>query len=103
MTRGWYLRSSTVKKPAVVAFSGELDIYGVERVRAALDAIDGPAIVDFTDVRFVDSSTLTELVRLRKRVGDCVTLVVPTPHIRRALDIVGFEALFRIVHNRADA
>ncbi|GAC1581178.1 MAG: hypothetical protein NVS3B7_16160 [Candidatus Elarobacter sp.] len=92
-----------MKAPANVSFSGELDIYGVERVRAALEAIDGPAILDFTDVRFIDSSTLTELVRLRKRVGDCVTLVVPAAHIRRALDIVGFDALFRIVKRREDA
>lgn len=92
-----------MKKPIVVAFSGELDIYAVEDVRAALAAIDGPAIVDLTDVRFVDSSALTEFVRLRKRVGDHVTLVVPSSNIRRALDIVGFDALFRIVQRLEDA
>lgn len=87
----------------MVVFSGELDIYAVDYVRAALAAIDGPAIVDLTDVRFVDSSALTEFVRLRKRVGDQVTLVVPSANIRRALDIVGFDALFRIVRRREDA
>ncbi len=92
-----------MRAPVVVAFSGELDLYGVERVRAALEAVDGPAIIDLSDVRFIDASVLTELVRLRKRVGDCVTLVVPAPHIRRTLEIVRFAALFRIVRTRDEA
>jgi anti-anti-sigma factor len=92
-----------VKKPAVVTFSGDLDIYAVEHVRATLAAIDGPVIVDLTDVHFVDSSALTEFIRLRKRVGEHVTLVVPSANIRRALTIVGFDTLFRVVRRREDA
>jgi anti-anti-sigma factor len=89
--------------PAIVAFSGELDFYGVERVRAALDPIAGPVVFDLTEVRLVDASTLTELVRLRQRVGVCVTVVVPSPNVRRVFSIVGFEKLFRIVSRREDA
>jgi anti-anti-sigma factor len=90
------------KRPAIVVFSGELDFYGVERVRAALEPIAGPVVIDLTDVRLIDASTLTELVRLRKRVGDCVTVVAPSPNVRRVFGIVGFEKLFRIVHHRND-
>jgi len=89
--------------PAVVAFTGELDFYGVERVRVALEAVTGAVVIDLTEVRLIDASTLTELVRLRKRVGDRVTVVAPSANVRRVFAIVGFEKLFRIVVRREDA
>lgn len=97
------MKPHSSQPPAVVAFSGELDFYGVERVRAALAPIAGPVVIDLTDVRLIDASTLTELVRLRKRVGDCVTVIAPSANVRRVFAIVGFEKLFRIVTHRDKA
>jgi anti-anti-sigma factor len=84
--------------PPVIALSGDLDVYGARTACRALDAIDGPAVVDLSAVAFVDGSGLSELVRVARRVGaGNVVLVVPSAQLRRVLDIVRFGELFRIV------
>ena len=92
------------RPPSVVVLAGDLDVYTVKRVRAALDPVDGPAIVDMSAVEFLDAAALGELARLARRVGTgTVVLVVPSPQIRRVLDIVRFDRLFRIVTRMPDA
>ncbi len=83
--------------PTLVVLSGDLDLYEAPRVRDALDALDGPGVVDMSAVRLVDSSVLNELARVAKRAGlQRVTLIVKSPNIRRVLDVVQFERLFHI-------
>ena len=86
---------------ASVRLAGELDLSNVSSLRAALGAIDGPAVVDLSDVTYLDSTALNELALLRRRVGS-VALVVGSPNVRRTLEIVGFGASFRIVATRAE-
>ena len=82
----------------VVVLAGELDLYDAPRVREALDALDGPGVVDMSAVRLLDSSVLNELARVAKRAGpDRVTLIVKSPNVRKVLGIVQFERLFHIV------
>ena len=84
--------------PPVVVLSGDLDLYEAPRVRDALDALDGPGVVDMSAVRLVDSSVLNELARVAKRAGrQRVTLIVKSPNIRKVLHIAQFERLFHIV------
>jgi anti-anti-sigma factor len=85
----------------IVALTGELDLYGAPALRARFDEIGGPVVLDFSAVTYLDSSTLNELARLRKRVGD-VVLVVSSPQLLRVLDIVGFTNAFRVVARRED-
>lgn len=81
----------------VIALRGEIDIYTVEETRRALDAIDGPAVVDLSDVGFLSAAGLTELARVAKRVGRrSISLVGTRPHVRRVLAIVRFGELFTI-------
>lgn len=84
-----------------VCLAGELDLSNVSSLRAKLGAIDGPAVVDLSDVTFLDSAALNELALLRRRVGT-VALVVRSANVRRTLDIVGFSGSFRIVAKRED-
>jgi anti-anti-sigma factor len=87
----------------VIRLSGELDVYGARAACRALDAIDGPAIVDMSEVRFIDGSGLSELARVAKRTGaGNVVLVVPSVQIRRVLAIVRFPELFSIVERLDD-
>jgi anti-anti-sigma factor len=81
----------------VVALSGELDVYRAASIREAFAAVRDAAVLDFTEVTYLDSTALNELARLRKRVAGELVLVVRSPQVRRVLDLVGFGALFRIV------
>jgi anti-anti-sigma factor len=86
---------------ASVRLAGELDLSNVSSLRAKFAAIDGPAVVDLSDVTYLDSTALNELALLRRRVGS-VALVVASPNVRRTLEIVGFSTSFRIVANREE-
>jgi anti-anti-sigma factor len=86
---------------ASVRLAGELDLSNVSSLRAKLGAIEGPAVVDLSDVTYLDSTALYELALLRRRVGS-VALVVGSPNIRRTLEIVGFSTSFRIVAKREE-
>lgn len=87
-----------IHTPPLVVLSGDLDLNQASRVRDALDVLDGPGVVDMSAVRIVDSSVLNELARVAKRAGpQRVTLIVKSPNIRKVLNAVQFERLFRIV------
>ena len=81
-----------------VIFIGELDIAGCDAVRAALDCLHAPALIDLRNVRYIDASALHEFAKLAFRIGPGrVTMVVAPGHVRRVLLLVGFEQLFTIV------
>jgi len=84
-----------------VRLTGELDLSNVSSLRAKLGAVDGPAVVDLSEVTYLDSTALNELANLRRRVG-AVTLVVASPNVRRTLEIVGFSRSFRIIGRREE-
>lgn len=86
---------------ASVYLTGELDLSNVSGLRAKLEAIDGPAVVDLSEVTYLDSTALNELALLRRRVGT-VALVVASANVRRTLEIVGFGQSFRIVGKREE-
>jgi anti-anti-sigma factor len=83
----------------VIALTGELDLSNAPLLRASLSGAAGPAVVDLSGVTYLDSSALYEFALLRRRVGS-VVLVVPSPQIRRTLEIVGFAKTFRIIESR---
>jgi anti-anti-sigma factor len=91
----------TVESLASVHLAGELDLSNVSSLRAKLGAVNGPAVVDLSDVTYLDSTALNELALLRRRV-DTVALVVGSANVRRTLDIVGFAQSFRIVRRREE-
>ena len=82
-----------------VSFRGELDMSNAPALRASLGAVSGPAVVDLSEVTYLDSTALYELAALRRRVGS-VVLVVSSPNVRRTLEIVGFDDQFRVVPAR---
>jgi anti-anti-sigma factor len=88
--------------PNVIALTGDLDMSNVATLRASLTAACGPTVLDLSAVTYLDSAALYELAMLRRRVG-AVVLVVPSPQVRRTLQIVGFERTFLIVDSRDSA
>ena len=79
-----------------IAVRGEVDVYTAPRLREVLDGVAGPAIIDLTEVRYLDSAALHELIVFHKRVGGRSKLVLGSPHIRRILEIARFDQVFEL-------
>lgn len=95
---------------AVLVLAGEIDLSTSGRFRAALDAArQGGAngiVVDLSDVTFVDSTMLRELLRAH---GDCgengvrFALAAPGPPVRRLLELTGTDAVLSLHDERQSA
>ena len=78
---------------------GEIDSASVDAFRAEVDQAvagaagdGGRAVLDFSDVGFIDSTGLSVLVEaLRSEQGVQVTIVNARPHIQRLLRITGLD------------
>ncbi len=88
---------------AVVSLSGMLDVSSAEAFKEALLArLDEGArrtVVDFTGVRFVDSSGLNALVVADKRYRSTAAelwLVIDDPKLVRLFEITGLDGHFAI-------
>lgn len=87
----------------VLTVKGEVDVSTAPELRERLLVLaergGATAIVDLSDVSFVDSTALGVLVsgvkRLRSTGGD-LHLVVTQPHISKVFEITGLTDVFRI-------
>jgi anti-sigma B factor antagonist len=104
--------SATVEETGqwvVVSVAGEVDLSTSPSLRRALEkaARKGPdVVVDLSDVTFLDSTGLGDLVRAREMVvtaGGQFSLVVNQPRIQRVLDITGLNEVFYIHETLAAA
>jgi anti-anti-sigma factor len=59
----------TAITPLIIQLTGDFDVYSTEKLKRALaPAYDQPnVIIDFSGVRYLDSTALTVLIRMRKR------------------------------------
>ena len=90
---------------AIVSLYGEHDLDSHETVTQALEPIDGDVLVDLSDCRFIDSTTVNALIaksqQLQRR-GHRLELVAPTSnaHVARVVEVVGMRS-FLTVHERS--
>ena len=81
----------------LVRLAGELDIAGLPDVAPELDALlardRGPVTVDLTDLRFLDSSGVTVLIRIANHFRP-VTVRGATPTVRRVVQVLGLAGRF---------
>ncbi len=82
----------------VVTVSGEIDADNCSSAASSLLEIEGDGLtLDLTNLGFIDSSGISELLRVRQLVidrgGDFV-LKNPSPAVHRILDITGLLAVF---------
>jgi anti-sigma B factor antagonist len=93
----------------VVRLAGELDLYNADEVRAALaDAAgEGPSnlVVDLTEVTFLDSTSLGNLIEAKKELpnGTRFRLAAPGPEVSRALEVSGLAQHFDVRDSVEDA
>lgn len=92
-----------------MVFSGEYDIASKEQLRAACATLVAkPSVVlDFSDVTYIDSTAIGELIRLHKerieRDLEPATLVISNPNVRRVLELVSLGEVYRLVSSIDDA
>lgn len=90
----------------VVRLAGDLDLYNVDQVRAALaGAIDrSPSrlVVDLAEVEFIDSTALGALIDAHRSADGGLYVATPQDPIRRALQISGIDRHLK-VHDSVDA
>jgi anti-sigma B factor antagonist len=95
---------------AVVAFSGEIDVYTSPQAKEVLlDLLERGyyhLVVDLQHVAYLDSTALGLLIgafkRARERGGD-LRLVAPPPKVQRLLEVTYLVNVFPIDANEQDA
>ena len=91
------------RTPRVAHLSGELDVANAAELFSTVRAGgDGSVVVDLSDVSFVDSSALNQLVILHK---DVQLRIVATPGTqpRRVLELAGLVQVLQIYDELATA
>jgi anti-anti-sigma factor len=104
------LESPKVDGSCVVVVAGEVDLLGAPQLKEILlRAIASGAkrvVVDMTDARFIDSTTLGVILGASKRlrtVGGELVLVIDHPSIRKIFEITLLDRAFRIFETREEA
>lgn len=96
----------------LVEVSGEVDLHTAPQLRAALSAAVKQAsapdavVVDLTQVGFIDSTGLGELVGAHKACqaqGSCLHLVAGHDRVRRLLTLTGLDSVLSVHPDRAAA
>jgi anti-sigma B factor antagonist len=87
----------------VVSLDGEMDTHTAPRLgevlEPALAAGSPTVVVDAAALRFLDSSGISELLRVRQRTvehGGSFRVHSPSPAVRRVLEITGLLELFGV-------
>ena len=84
----------------VLVLVGELDSYTAPMLSDRLAAEDGPAVLDVSDVSFIDSSGLRVLVEVhqaRTDEGSSLRLRAPSASVQHLLEISGLLGHFDVV------
>ena len=81
-----------------LALAGRLDAAQAPKLQAALDALSGPATLDFARLEYVSSAGLGVLLKTQKRLGAGagLSLVNVNPHVLDVFRYSGFDQIFRI-------
>lgn len=83
-----------------IELRGDCDARRKDELRTLFDSLSTqlPVRIDLTAVTFMDSTALSLLVLLRRRLEDTqITLIGPDSDIRRLLKLTRFEDQFAIV------
>jgi anti-sigma B factor antagonist len=95
---------------ALVVLGGELDLAVSGRLRALVDEVvaEGPRLVvaDVTEVGFMDSTVLREMLRAHREVdggGGRLIVAGAQPTVRRLFELTGTVDLFALADSRDEA
>jgi anti-sigma B factor antagonist len=91
---------------ATVAFSGELDLSGVDRARRAIEEAEGSAtgllVLDLSGLDFIDSTGLEVMLRAARRAHDEGRRLIvqrPSTYVRRLLELTAIDQTLDVVED----
>ena len=99
---------ASVPQMAVMIFRGEYDIATAARLRADLNRLRDlrRVILDFTDVTYLDSKAIHELIDLHHcRAGkgfERETIVFQSPTLRKIFSVLDLQQIFHCAANLSD-
>ncbi len=93
------IRTTNETHGTTMAVAGEADADNCHELGEALDhdQITGGLHIDLSDLQFLDSSALSELLRIHKTLGERdvpVTITSASPAVHRVLEITGLLQIF---------
>jgi anti-sigma B factor antagonist len=97
------------ERAAVVLLEGELDLVSAPQLKAALTELvragTGRMVLDFSNVAFMDSTGLSVLVGVHRRLGpdDRMAITGLRPEVLYVFELSGLAATFRIFPTVAEA
>jgi len=101
--RAFYVDTVELDGQAELRLVGELDMDTADRPAQALEPVYDHGVVrlvlDLSELKFIDSSGLNQLVKALKRQRECgghVVLHAPRDQTLRVLDLVGLTKRFTI-------
>jgi anti-anti-sigma factor len=89
--------------PVVVVFAGEYNVNSKARLHRELSrlATKPRLVLDFSEVTYMDSTCIAELMRMEQRRGNAgferTTIVTQTPVLMRIFAVLTLDRVFRIV------
>jgi len=103
------ISTDVMEGAVVVHVGGDLDVYTAPRLRESLAEVvgnGGRLVLDLSEVHFIDSTALGVLVSTLQQTQSTETelrLVVDDPHLLKIFRVTGFDGLFSIFPQVADA
>ena len=97
------------ERAAVVLLEGELDLVSAPQLKETLTKVlrggNGHLVLDFSDVAFMDSTGLSVLIGVHRRLGpdERMALAGIRPEVLYVFELSGLAATFRIFPTVADA
>lgn len=93
------VRTTVEDEGTSVVVTGEADADNCRELGEAILGNDvvGPVQVDLSELTFLDSSAVSELLRIHKLLGEqdvVMSIVTPSPAVHRVLEITGLLEIF---------
>ena len=94
----------------LIELEGEVDVYTAPQLKqqmiSLLEAGTKQIVVDLSKVEYLDSTALGVLIgglkRIRERDGN-LSLICPSPRIKRVFEITGLDKIFDIYNTEQNA
>ena len=90
------------RKTVEIRLSGEYDIYRRDELTEALDAAHDAhvALLDFSDVPYIDSTAIGCLIRLKKRMSEngpaVIRIMGAQRNVLRILELTRLDRIFEV-------
>lgn len=96
----WNLSVDRLPEHTVLRVTGDLDLETAPRLLVGVEphvaAADGALIIDLSALQFIDSSGLSALIRINRRVaaaGRELTIIAPAPPVAKVFEITGLDKI----------